>query len=62
VNQSVALSVLKPDGTALSGASTSTPTGTTFNLANLPATGTYTVFVDPAIGATAALSGTLTTP
>ena len=59
-SQSLTLGVLKPDGTALSGSSVSTSTGYTFNLANLPTTGTYTIFVDPASGAMATLSATLT--
>jgi myo-inositol-hexaphosphate 3-phosphohydrolase len=56
VNQTAGLTVLKPDGTTL--ASGSASAGYTFNLANLPVTGTYTVFVDPVIGATATLSAT----
>jgi hypothetical protein len=55
-NQLVTLAVLKPDGFILAG--TANATGYTFNLTNLPATGTYTVFVDPANGATASLSAT----
>ena len=54
--RSVSLTVYKPDGTSLS--TTSTATGYTFNLANLPTTGTYTVFVDPWYGASAGLQVT----
>ena len=53
----LALMVLKPDGTTLTSAAFYG--SYTFNLANLPATGTYTLFVDPNFGATANLTSNL---
>jgi hypothetical protein len=53
VGRAVYLTVLKPDGNTLTW--TYTPSGYTFNLTNLPTTGTYTLFVDPQYGATANL-------
>ncbi|MEG3791447.1 IPT/TIG domain-containing protein [Lysobacter sp. CCNWLW3] len=50
-NQPVYYTVRKPDGSVLQGAAI-TGNGT-FNLANLPVAGNYTVFVDPYYGATA---------
>jgi hypothetical protein len=50
------LTVYGPDGTSLSSGSTSS--SYTFNLTNLPATGTYTVFVNPQLGSTATLQVT----
>jgi hypothetical protein len=52
------LGVLRPDGTVLT--STTATSGTTFNLANLPTTGAYTLFIIPYYGATANLTATLT--
>jgi hypothetical protein len=49
--RALGLTVLKPDGTTLTSATTAS--GNTFSLANLPATGTYTLFVDPQYGSTA---------
>ncbi|AOS15220.1 beta strand repeat-containing protein [Xanthomonas oryzae] len=51
--------VYAPDGTAL--ASSGTTSATTLNLSNLPATGTYTVFVDPSNGETLSAQLTLAT-
>jgi YD repeat-containing protein len=56
-NQAVSLTVLRPNGTSLSG--TRVSAGTTLNLANLPETGTYSVFIDPDSGATGTLTATL---
>jgi YD repeat-containing protein len=53
-NSEVIYMVLNPDGTYLTGTSTTTSTAT-LNLANLPQTGTYTVFVEPGICPTTAL-------
>jgi YD repeat-containing protein len=55
--RSVSLVVYKPDGSTLSSAS-ATGSSHTFNLTNLPATGTYTLFVDPQYGAAANLAVT----
>jgi hypothetical protein len=52
--RSLAMKVVKPDGTTL--ASTTSGTNYTFNLANLPVTGTYFLFVDPVLGASANLA------
>ncbi|WJI14311.1 IPT/TIG domain-containing protein [Pseudoxanthomonas winnipegensis] len=51
VDQPVYYTVYQPDGTQL--ASVSTTSAATLNLPNLPATGTYLVFVDPSSGETA---------
>lgn len=56
-NQAVSLTVLRPNGTSLAG--TRVSAGTTLNLANLPETGTYSVFIDPDSGATSTLTATL---
>lgn len=50
--RSVSLTIRKPDGTTLTTASTNG--GYAFNLANVPATGTYSVYIDPALGSSAA--------
>jgi hypothetical protein len=50
------LTVVKPDSTSLANRTTSTPY--TFNLTNLPATGTYKLHVDPQYGVTAGLTVT----
>jgi hypothetical protein len=50
------LTVVKPDSTSLANRTTSTPY--TFNLTNLPATGTYKLYVDPQYGVTAGLTVT----
>ena len=52
--QSVNFTVYQPNGSFFTGVS-----GATFVLPSLPATGTYTLFVDPSFGATAMLSVTL---
>ncbi|WP_218623214.1 hypothetical protein, partial [Xanthomonas oryzae] len=49
--------VYAPDGTAL--ASSGTTSATTLNLASLPTTGTYTMFVDPYYGETSSAQLTL---
>ena len=58
--RSVYYTVYKPDGAVL--ASTYTTASATLNLANLPATGNYTVFVDPSYGETVSAQVTLATP
>ena len=55
--KAVGLTVLKPDGTTL--ATGTTNGGFGFNLANLPATGTYTLFVDPQSGVPATITANL---
>lgn len=57
-SQSVAVTVYKPDGTYLTSSTITGATGT-ISLTNLPATGTYTVFIDPAYGATATMTVTV---
>jgi hypothetical protein len=54
--KTLALVVLKPDGSTLNTAYATT--SFTLNLTNLPTTGSYTVFVDPASGVSATLQGT----
>ncbi len=56
-DRSVYYTVYQPDGTQL--ASVSTTSSATLNLPNLPVTGTYQVFVDPAYGETASAQVTL---
>jgi hypothetical protein len=59
---SVAVTVLKPDGTTL-GTPSSFGNGATgsYNIASLPSTGTYTVVLDPATAATMSASMSLVT-
>ena len=52
--------VYRPDGTLLT--STYTTSTATLTLANLPATGTYTVFADPRYGVASTAQLTLATP
>jgi YD repeat-containing protein len=58
-NQTVAMTVYKPDGTMLASATASTTSGGYINLGNLPVTGTYSVFLDPAYAVTATMQATL---
>ena len=53
--QSVTYTLFAPDGTQLASGSTSTAS-LDLTAANLPVTGTYTIFVDPANGATVSTS------
>ena len=57
-NQSVYVSILKPDGTALTGLVSGSPStnGNLINLSNLPSTGTYTMIVLPGYGAATTMS------
>jgi len=57
-NQYVSLKVLQPNGTQVTAANTQT--GYTFNLTNLPVTGTYTVLVDPFYASTVNLNASKT--
>ena len=56
-NRALGLGIFAPDGTRFE--YSFTRSGTTFNLTNLPVTGTYTVHANPQDGATAELSATL---
>ena len=56
-DRALGLGIIAPDGTRFE--YSFTRSGTTFNLVNLPATGTYTVHANPQDGAKAALSATL---
>jgi len=56
------VSLLKPDGTTLVSSSFTTSGGSLDPTTTLPATGTYTILVDPAILATGSMTLTLTSP
>lgn len=58
--KTASITVYKPDGTTLAlGGATSSNSGGFIYLANLPVTGTYTVFIDPSLGATGTMQVTL---
>ncbi|WP_223246705.1 hypothetical protein, partial [Sulfuriferula thiophila] len=58
-SQTAYVTVLKPDGTYLNAVTVYTTSGGYINLASLPATGTYTVFVDPNYAVTASMQVTV---
>ena len=56
---SSAVTVKKPDGTTLFSAANVGTAGTFFDAVTLPATGTYTILIDPALAATGSMTLTL---